>query len=94
MTIRKTKDTMTASLGQVQKRLDQLPQVAQEQFVRLTPRRSGQAQRSTRLSGDTIHASYPYATQLDSGSSDQAPQGMSQPTSRYLTAWARTNIRK
>jgi hypothetical protein len=49
-----------------------------------TPKLSGNARRNTKLSGDRILAQYPYAGRLDQGSSKQAPDGMSTPTTEYI----------
>jgi hypothetical protein len=65
--IQVTKNTMTASLQRIQKRLDALPQLAYKEFVKNTPIRSGNARRKTRLQKDTIIAAYPYAQRLDEG---------------------------
>lgn len=63
-------------------------------FVSQTPIRSGRARRSTRLVGQEIQANYPYAGQLDQGSSGQAPDGMSGPTRRYIQDHLRREIQK
>ena len=94
MTVKRTVDTITPSLIQIQKRLDKLPREAYQYWVSITPSRSGNARRKTRLSGSTITAAYPYATQLDSGSSDLARDGMSGPTGEFIQSWAKRNIRK
>jgi hypothetical protein len=49
-----------------------------------TPRDTGNARRNTKLTGDRILAQYPYAQRLDQGSSKQAPDGMSNPTTEYI----------
>lgn len=68
-----------------QAQLQALPQQALDEFVDLTPRRSGNARRNTRLRNrDTISANYPYAQRLDEGYSNQAPQGMTRPWERWL----------
>jgi hypothetical protein len=53
-------------------------------FRSITPIRSGNARRRTRLSGDTIVGDYPYGARLDQGWSNQAPDGMTQPTVDYI----------
>ena len=53
-------------------------------FVKETPVRSGNARRNTKLQSNQIQANYAYAEQLNTGSSRQAPQGMSDPTERYI----------
>jgi len=79
-----TKNTMTPSLQRIQKRLAALPQLAYKEFVRVTPVRSGNARRKTKLQKDTIVADYPYAQRLDEGYSKQAPQGMTKPTEDFI----------
>jgi hypothetical protein len=50
-------------------------------FQSLTPIKSGNARRRTRLNNNKdIEARYDYASYLDEGSSKQAPKGMSEPT--------------
>ena len=79
-----TKNTMSASLKRIQKDLAKLPELAYKEFVENTPVRSGNARRKTKLVGKEIRADYPYATRLDQGYSDQAPQGMSKPTEDFV----------
>ena len=79
-----TKNNITPSLQRIQKRLAALPQLAYKEFVRVTPVRSGNARRKTKLQKDTIVADYPYAQRLDEGYSKQAPQGMTKPTEDFI----------
>lgn len=62
------------------------------EFVKNTPIDKGNARTNTRLQGLTIHADYPYASVLNEGrgyrdgqmrGSDQAPQGMVEPTKEF-----------
>jgi hypothetical protein len=54
-------------------------------FIANTPKRSGNARRSTKLdSKDVIQAQYNYASKLDAGSSKQSPQGMTKPTIKEI----------
>jgi hypothetical protein len=94
MTVRLVRNNITPSLRRNQRRMEALPREAYEFWVSITPVRSGRARRSTRLSGDTIQAAYPYAQPLDSGSSSQAPDGMSGPTGNFIRRWFQRNIRK
>jgi hypothetical protein len=75
--------------GEFKKRLDQLKReldpnvlarVAYPVFKENTPRRSGNAQDHTRLTGNVIDADYPYAGRLDEGYSKKKPAGMTKPT--------------
>jgi len=68
-----------------------MPQLFQE-FQKITPKASGNAQASTQLIGNKIEANYPYAFVLDAGrgfrdgqmrGSVQAPDGMSEPTKEF-----------
>ena len=48
-----------------------------------TPKRSGNARRNTKLSGDKLKANYSYAGALDAGSSPKAPKGFTKPTMEF-----------
>lgn len=83
----------------IQKELNKVPQEAIQKFIDLTPVRSGNAQRNTKLQGNTIEANYPYATVLDKGrhmtqkgmrGSSQAPKGMTIP----FVKWMKQRIKK
>lgn len=75
---------MRASLTGVAKRMSNLPKDAYEYWKSITPIRTGNARRRTRLQGTTIKANYNYAVPLDKGHSKQAPRGMSEPTDKYI----------
>jgi hypothetical protein len=79
--------------GEINKRLEQLktllsPQalarVAYKEFYRITPIRTGNAKSNTDLRNNRIEADYPYAQRLDEGWSNQAPNGMTDPTIKYV----------
>jgi hypothetical protein len=79
-----------------------LPQEAFNEFVHNTPVATGNARRKTRLRGKTIHADYQYAGVLDKGrhmtnkglrGSEQAPEGMSKPTSEFIRKRVRQIVR-
>lgn len=88
--------------GEINKRIQQLQtklaskklaKEAYNYFVNVTPIKSGNAKRSTKLQGSDIAANYPYAAVLDKGrhmttggmrGSIQAPKGMSQPTDKFV----------
>lgn len=86
-------NTMTPSIDRVKQQLNRIPEAAYETWRENTPDRSGNAVRNTTLQGNTIHANYPYASVLDEGTSDQAPNGMSQPTAERIKQEVR-RIRK
>lgn len=95
MKITQVSDTVTPSLNRIQRDIQNLPEQAFKEYVRLTPVRSGNARRKTRLQGtDTIAARYPYARPLDQGWSRQAPQGMSAPVFEYIRRLLRRIMRK
>lgn len=84
--------------GEINRRLAQLQSTFTEAelakqaypyFRDITPIKSGNARRNTRLRNDEIQADYPYAQRLDEGSSRQAPQGMTEPTVKYIQGWIR-----
>lgn len=84
--------------GEIRRRIDQLQQAfdpnkmakeAFDYFRSVTPIRTGNARRSTRLQNDEIHANYPYAGRLDSGYSRQAPDGMTKPTEKFIQEYIR-----
>ena len=63
-------------------------------FVQATPIRKGNARRNTSLNSGEIDANYDYAGRLDSGSSKQAPQGMTKPALKQLTKLINDYINK
>jgi hypothetical protein len=63
---------------------EQLAREAYNYFRSVTPVRSGNARSRTYLRNDEIRADYAYATKLDEGSSRQAPNGMSAPTTKFI----------
>jgi len=78
------KDNLTPVLNSIKKDLDRLPKETHQKFVKETPKRTGNARQKTRLNGDVIVADYPYAQKLDDGYSSKAPDGMSEPTEKWL----------
>jgi len=58
-----------------------LAQVAHTELVKLTPIKSGNARRKTKLVGDQVIADYPYAQRLDENWSKQTKnKGLIEPT--------------
>jgi len=82
--IRLDRDDITPSLRSKERELERLPEAAYKIFRSHTPIDSGRARRSTVLRKTVIDAAYPYATQLDQGRSNQAPDGMTKPTTDFL----------
>ena len=84
MGLRVTTNTMGRSLGRITAKFNKLPQEAHRYWKKITPYRTGNAKRRTRLQGSKIKANYNYAIPLDKGWSKQAPQGMSKPTENHI----------
>ncbi len=84
---------ITSNLNRKIKGLADLPKEGYDHFRSITPKRSGNARRRTRLQGSTIKADYPYATRLDTGWSKQAPKGMSDPTVEFMRKIVRKLMR-
>lgn len=84
MPVKVTKNTMSPSLGKIVAKVEKLPNEAYKFWKNVTPKRTGNAKRRTRLQGNKIKANYNYAVPLDQGRSKQAPEGMSKPTERYI----------
>jgi len=83
--ITKTSDRMTPSLlANARKLRERLPKETLDEWIKNTPRKTGNARRQTRLAQNTIKADYPYDVPLDDGSSKQAPRGMDKPTWEWL----------
>lgn len=78
--------------------------IAKEAFTKfkdVTPVKSGNAKRSTKLQGNTINADYAYANVLDKGrhmtrrgmrGSDQAPKGMTEPTIKHIRDYVKQKL--
>lgn len=95
MAVRISKNTMGPSIGKITARFDRLPNDAYKYWKKITPVKTGNARRRTRLQGSKIKANYQYAVPLDNGWSKQAPRGMSEPTERYIKKRiARSVLRK
>ena len=75
-----------------------VPTKAHTHYRNLTPVRSGNARNKTKLrtgsDKHTIAANYPYAKRLDTGWSRQAPDGMSEPTIKYIEALIQSKVRR
>ena len=83
ITVTKTQDQITPDLTRALKEVEKVPEGAYKIFRSHTPIRSGNARAKTRLEGTEINANYAYATKLDKGWSNQAPDGMTKPTEAY-----------
>lgn len=94
MAVRILKNTMSTSIGKITAKLDKLPNEAFKFWYNITPIKTGNAKRRTRLQGKKIKANYNYAVPLDQGRSKQAPKGMSAPTEEFIKKRLRGIIRK
>lgn len=77
------KGAIEQRLEEIQKRSDakEVAKFAYDVWVKYTPKRSGNAQRNTKLVNEEIRADYAYALRLDQGWSKQnGGVGMSKPT--------------
>lgn len=84
MKIRLKTNRIAPALNRKNKALAKVPSESYDYFKGITPIRTGNARRKTRLQGQTIKADYPYAQRLDEGWSKQAPQGMVEPTIKFI----------
>lgn len=71
-------------MAALKERLDDLPKDAHAEFLKNTPKKTGNARRQTRLQDTKIIADYPYSQRLDEGYSKQSPQGMTEPTEQWI----------
>lgn len=86
---------MTPSLAKMEQQLKKIPRQAYNFWVAETPKKTGNARRSTSfVNNKTIWAKYPYAKRLNEGWSKQAPDGMVEPTTRFITTKLRQILRK
>lgn len=76
-------DKINPRLDQIQRFLDNLPREMHEEFVRVTPIRTGNARRRTDLKNNEIQGNYDYANRLNQGWSRQADKGMTDPTIEF-----------
>jgi hypothetical protein len=88
------KNRISKSLDRKTSDLVDVPRKAHKYFKNITPKRTGNAKRKTRLKSNIIHANYEYASYLDDGSSKQAPKGMTEPTKDYLNKLVTQIMRK
>lgn len=94
MSIKMTVNTMDSKIDAINRQLQTVPQAAIKEFVKNTPIRTGNARRNTRLRQNVIEADYSYAQPLDDGYSSQSPNGMTEPTRKYVRALVRNILRK
>lgn len=88
-----TINKITPNIRRITSQLRNLPKEAYKEFVDNTPKKTGNAKRSTKLEGNKIIADYNYAGVLDKGrhmtnrgmrGSKQAPKGMTKPTIEFI----------
>ena len=84
---------MSNMIKEIKKELKKVPQEAYDFFVKTTPIKTGNARSKTKLKNGVIQADYAYAEVLDKGrhmttrgarGSDQAPEGMTKPTEKFI----------
>lgn len=87
------KNNLKGQIQKIRNEIKNLPQEAYKVFKDNTPIKTGYAKKNTKLKKDTITADYSYAKVLDKGrhmtsrgmrGSEQAPNGMSQPTEQFI----------
>lgn len=94
MAVKITRNRISPSLGKIEMKVKKLPKEAYDFWKKVTPIKTGNARRRTRLQGRKIKANYNYAVPLDDGHSRQAPQGMSKPTEQYIKRRLQRIMRK
>ena len=89
-------NNISRKLTELSQALDpkKLAKLAYQEWIKNTARRSGNAQRKTRLDRDTIHADYAYAQRLDQGWSTLKPEGMSKPTIEFIRKYIKKQRNK
>ena len=94
VTVTRVKDTINASIIRQAGDMKGVPAKAHQHFKSITPIDTGNARSKTTLAGNTIVANYPYAVRLDKGHSKQAPNGMVEPTKRFIERLIKQKLRK
>ena len=78
-------DSITPHLKSIEQKLQNLPKQAEQEFIKNTPVRSGNARRNTKLQGKTIKADYAYAQRLEDNWSTQTKgKGIIAPTEEFI----------
>lgn len=92
MSVKITHNRITPSLGKIRVKMDKLPKQAFLHWKKITPKKTGNAKRRTKLNKNVIDANYNYAVPLDQGRSKQAPRGMLEPTLKYIKTLLKRKI--
>lgn len=92
MSVKITHNRITPSLGKIRAKMDKLPKQAFLHWKKITPKKTGNAKRRTKLNKNVIDANYNYAVPLDQGRSKQAPRGMLEPTLKYIKTLLKRKI--
>jgi len=92
MSVKISHNRITPSLGRIRQKMDKLPRQAFAHWKKITPKKTGNAKRKTKLNRNIIEANYPYAVRLDEGYSKQAPRGMLEPTLKYVNTLLKRKI--
>ena len=84
---------IATDLNRIASGLRKVPQEGYRKFREVTPRQSGYAQNNTKLvRNEIINADYNYAGALNSGTSKQAPKGMTEPMLQHLRPYVKRII--
>lgn len=93
MKVTRTRAEINSRLRRIERDLEPLVRRAGNKFTSVTPKRSGNARRSTDVKDRSIEANYDYANRLNEGHSRQAPSGMTQPTIEFIRREVRKILR-
>ena len=94
MTIKIYMSGLKDKLKKASKVTDAVIKPAFRYFILATPIKTGYARSHTRLKKNVIKAKYPYASNLDAGSSKQSPKGMVEPTLKEIERLVNDYIKK
>lgn len=90
----KVKSNVAKTMAEYSKLASVVAKKTYTYFKAITPERTGNAKRRTRLNDTTITADYNYAGKLDEGYSRQAPQGMTGPSIDYMEKTFNDEVKK
>lgn len=73
---RKVTNNVNRHMSKIRRELPTIVREGHREFVRVTPKDTGNAKRKTDLIRNEIQGNYPYSVKLQNGYSKQAPDGM------------------
>jgi hypothetical protein len=94
MTVKFDNKPLTGLVKDLKEEAKTLPQESLMKFKSLTPVKSGNARRNTKLEGQKVVGDYAYSMRLDEGHSKQAPEGMIKPFEKWFKSYVEKNFRK